>query len=501
MRLSVDWTRTDEPPDMNRKPTETEPSVTTVRLQSRRDGQLELKMRSVTWQVIDGPDQGRVFVIEGGAVRIGTASDNTLTLTDPSVSRHHAEVMELRSGFLVRDLESTNGTFLDRHRVNEAFLSPGDPLRVGNTTLRCEPRSDNVIVRPADAESCPGLVGKSLAMRQLYGVIKRLAPTALTLIIRGETGTGKEQAARAIHAASPRAAGPFVVLDCSAVDKELLSAELFGNEVGAYTGATTARPGVFEQADGGTLFIDELGELPLDFQPKLLRALERREAKRLGGTRVQRFDCRVIAATHRPLDEMVLAGEFREDLYYRLAQATLFVPAVRERQTDVALLAEAFRVANVGETGRPRSFAPDALAALATAELRGNVRELKNIVERACALAEGDAIREVDLALPAKRPPVAPSRAGGTSASGAVARPPAPVVPADISFDGEETDDEPLTGGTLDAAERDAIMRALKSHNYHRARAAAELGVSLPRLRRQIKRHGIRVPERGEADE
>jgi DNA-binding NtrC family response regulator len=430
-------------------------------------------IQSVSWVVTGGPQQGAEFRTEGEPIGIGSAPDNALVLDDHTVSRHHAEVLAVAEGFLLRDRGSTNGTFLDGHRVKEAFLTSGCQVRFGGTSMVFQPRTEDLLVPPESADTCGGLLGRSLAMRQLFGVIRRVASSEVSVVLWGETGTGKEVAARAIHEASRRADGPFAVLDGSALDRDLISSELFGHEAGAFTGAVATRQGAFELAQGGTLFLDEVGELPLDLQPKLLRALEQREIKRLGGTRSIRIHCRVIAATHRDLMAMVREGRFRQDLYYRLAQVVVRIPPLRDRGEDVPLLAERFLARAAGSGQGPTRFSPAALALLARAELPGNVRELRNVVERACAMAAGGEIMPDDLQL--------------SSPPGATPPPPA------------ATDAARARGGSLEDAEREAILSALKTHHWHRTRAASQLGISLPTLREKMRRFGIKVPERGEA--
>ena len=437
-----------------------------------------LQKRTLKLVVQEGPQKGATFTVEGEQLAVGSAPDNAVVLTDGTVSRHHARIEHAAAGLVLRDLGSRNGTFLDGNRVNEAFLYPGCRVRFGSTTVTVHTAGD-ALTAPADVDHFGGLYGRTLPMRQLFALLARVAPTESTVVLTGETGTGKEVAARAIHEGSARAAGPFVVLDGSAVDRELVSAELFGHEVGAFTGAATARPGAFEQAKGGTLFIDEVGELPLDLQAKLLRALEAREVRRLGGTKTVKLDCRVIAATHRNLKLMVRQAAFREDLYYRLAQVVVTLPPLRDRREDIPLLVERFLA--------PRRAAWDAVAALSRMELRGNVRELKNLVDRARALAAGPEITaqhlEVSLAaldqasrpaIPLYQPPPEPPPASEKEAV---------VAPA-----------------SLEDAERDVIENALKACGFHRERAAEKLGISLPTLRERIRRYGIAVPKRARGD-
>jgi transcriptional regulator with GAF, ATPase, and Fis domain len=469
-RLSTDQ---NPPPSRTRDPDKTE----AIGLRGERPTGLTL--RSVVWTVLEGPQKGRQFRVERDPISVGSAADNTLVLADPTVSRHHAEVLSVQEGFLVRDLGSTNGTMLDGNRVKEAFISPGCRLKFGSTTLGFQPRSEQVLIPPEDSDHFGGLYGKSLVMRQLFGILKRIAPTDVTIVLKGETGTGKEVASRAIHAASHRATGPLSILDCSSVDRGLVSSELFGHEEGAFTGAISARPGAFEQAHSGTLFIDELGELPLDLQAKLLRAMEQREVRRLGGNKAIRIDCRIIAATHRDLPAMVKAGQFREDLYYRFAQVVVRLPSLRDRREDIPLLADRILNAHPNTPGATR-LSSEALEVLMRCEFPGNVRELRNVLDRARALAAGPEITPAELL-------VSSSVDEGAEVPEPVAAPPtaAPEL------------ESPAAGAfRLSDAEHETIVRALQANHYHRELAAQQLGISLPTLRDRIRRYGIEVPKR-----
>jgi transcriptional regulator with GAF, ATPase, and Fis domain len=243
-----------------------------------------------------------------------------------------------------------------------------------------------------------GMVGTSTALNFALALVLKAAPSEASILLCGESGTGKELAAKAIHANSRRAVHAFVAVDCAALPENLLEAELFGYEKGAFTGAMTAKPGLMEMADGGTLFLDEVGELPLGLQPKLLRALQEKEHRRLGGTRTIKFDVRVVAATNRDLHKLVKEGEFREDLLFRLSVIPIQLPPLRERHGDVPLLAN-WSLENCSErdTGMSKSFDPEVLSALDAYSWPGNVRELQNVVRRMCVLGEGYVISMRDL--------------------------------------------------------------------------------------------------------
>jgi DNA-binding NtrC family response regulator len=328
--------------------------------------------------VVDGPDRGARATSEDDELTIGTAAGTGLRLTDPSVSRHHCAVRACARGLELRDLASTNGTFLGEHEVIRGFIRSGARIRIGTTTIAVTVLPDE-IGHPLATEGRFGeLLGESPAMRRLYPLLARCAASDATVLIEGETGTGKELVAEAIHGASARAGGPFVVVDCSALPRQLAESELFGHVRGAFTGADEGRSGAFEDADGGTIFLDEIGELPLDLQPLLLRVLEGRTIRRVGGSQPRSIDVRVIAASHRDLRAAVNAKRFRADLLYRLHVVRVVVPPLRDREGDVALLA-----AHFWRLFRPGAAMPAELAAeLAAQPWPGNVRELRNAVER-----------------------------------------------------------------------------------------------------------------------
>jgi DNA-binding NtrC family response regulator len=329
--------------------------------------------------VTDGPDRGAERVCDGAELAVGTARANHLVLTDPAVSRHHFVLAVTPLGVHLRDLGSTNGTFLAGHRLEAAYVKSGSVIVVGVSTLRFDSLEEE-IREPLSAEDRVGAaIGSSVAMRRLFAVLPRLAASDVTILIEGETGTGKGLIAEALHEASGRAAGPFVVVDLGAIAPSLIESELFGHEKGAFTNADTRRIGAFESAQGGTLFLDELGELPLDLQPKLLRVLEERTIRRVGGNERIRLDMRVIAATNRDLRKAVNSGRFRMDLFYRLDTVRLRMPALRERREDIPGLIAHFH-AQFDDRGAP----PAALvASLQGQDWPGNVRELRAAVERA----------------------------------------------------------------------------------------------------------------------
>lgn len=336
--------------------------------------------------------------------RIGKKSDNDIVIAnDRTVSRQHTEIeCTPDNQYLIRDLNSTNGTSINGMKVKEAFLSQGDLITVGETQVEFQTYDEKVQIEPSENNFFADMVGRSKKMRQIFGVLERISPSQATVIIEGETGTGKELVARAIHQYSLRKDRPFVVFDCSAVAPNLIESELFGHTKGSFTGAVKDRVGAFEAANGGTLFLDEIGELSLDLQPKLLRALEQREIKRVGSTQPSKIDVRVVCATNRNLKDEVQAARFREDLYYRLSVVKIQVPPLRERLEDIPLIVE--KLLGVSRYNRKPDgtyyvsrVEDDALKILQRYQWPGNVRELNNVIERAVSFAGDGSIQGKDL--------------------------------------------------------------------------------------------------------
>jgi DNA-binding NtrC family response regulator len=340
--------------------------------------------------VIKGNQRGREYVISGDVIRIGKTEENDLVLPEETVSRAHCEILRDPKGYLLRDLRSTNGTFLDGAEIREAYIRAGSVVTVGTVQLKFQPFEERIEILPSDRDELGELVGGSLKMREIFGLVERIAPTDATVLIEGETGTGKDLVARTIHALSKRKDEPFIVVDCGAVSSTLIESELFGHEKGAFTGAATTRQGAFELAGmkKGTIFLDELGELSLELQPKLLRVLEQREIRRVGGNRTIKVDIRVIAATKQDLQREVQKGKFREDLYFRLSVVPIHMPALRERKDDLPRLVNSFLQRLAEQTGTPPRTVDDAaLASLLAHDWPGNIRELRNVLERGVYLA------------------------------------------------------------------------------------------------------------------
>jgi transcriptional regulator with PAS, ATPase and Fis domain len=335
--------------------------------------------------VVDGPARGLRVAIRDGHAKVGTAEGSDLRLQDQTVSRVHCELSVRADSVLLKDLGSTNGTFIGDVRVRDVDVPAGTLVRVGGTSFRIEASDAPAFVALSALSEFGELAGDSIEMRAVYAVLERAAPTDTTLLIQGETGTGKDVAARSVHITSKRAQGPFVPIDCGAIPESLIESELFGHVRGAFTGAIANRKGAFEEAHGGTLFLDEIGEMPLAMQPKLLRALESRTVRRVGSTTATPVDVRIIAATNRSLAQCVNEGTFREDLYYRLAVVDVQLPPLRARRDDIPMLANRFFARHAGAGARLPS---DLVESWKTRAWPGNVRELRNVVERAVTLGQ-----------------------------------------------------------------------------------------------------------------
>lgn len=358
-----------------------DPEHDTVQMQAGSPARWEVQTRNLV--VVDGPQRGAVFPCPLGRTLIGSSASSQIRLDDRTVSRVHAEVIVHPDGVAIRDCESTNGTFVDEVRVRDADLGEGSRVRVGATTLRMERGHETVTAELSVHDRFGEMVGRSPAMRAVFLVLERAAPTDATVLLQGETGTGKDLAARALHDSSARAAGPYVAVDCGAIAETLFESELFGHVRGAFSGAVADRAGVFEEADGGTLFLDEIGELPIGLQAKLLRVLETREVRRVGSNRLRKVDVRIIAATNRPLSASVNQGAFREDLFFRLAVVSVELPPLRQRRADIPMIARHL----LARLSDGKAVLPaEALASLMSRGWPGNVRELRNFLERSLFL-------------------------------------------------------------------------------------------------------------------
>ena len=342
---------------------------------------------SLQVEVLSGPHKGQLHEVTGDRPFIvGTSPEATLSLRDDTVSRLHLELTRVGGKIRARDMGSTNGSFHEGAQFAELELPIGAVVRVGQTELRLLAQDQETSVSPSDATRFGGLLGRSLEMRQVFAVLERAAKTDATVLVTGETGTGKEVVAESLHRASTRTDGPLVVVDCSAIPAQLIESELFGHVRGAFTNAVSDRLGAFREADGGTIFLDELGELPVELQPRLLRVLETRSVKPVGSNESVPVNVRVVAATNRDLEDMVRQRRFRSDLYFRLAVIRVALPALRDRREDIPLLARHFAT-QLAPEGRPLTIRPQTMAALISAPWRGNVRELRNVIHQAVSLS------------------------------------------------------------------------------------------------------------------
>jgi DNA-binding NtrC family response regulator len=411
--------------------------------------------------VVAGRDFGKSLLLERGPYRVGKSPRSDLVLTDPAVSRHHLIVEVLRGGCRIKDERSTNGSFFKGSRFTALDAPPGSVIRVGHSDLQLLPVSQATPMRPSDKQQLGGLVGSSLAMRRIFALLERAATGDADVLLQGETGTGKELAAEALHKLGPRAGRPFVICDLAATPPSLVESELFGHVRGAFTGASTDRPGAFERAHGGTLFLDEIGDITAEVQPRLLGALERRQVKRVGGNSYTSVDVHVVAATHRNLEAEVAAGRFREDLYHRLAMITVVLPPLRERPEDLPLLVDTI-LARLGRTG-PASelLSPGTQLLLRSHDWPGNVRELRNVIERAVRLG------------------TEPELGGGQPGK-------APHVGADASTPFKEAKESLVA-----AFERDYLADLMRRFGGNVSVAARESGIGRAYLHRLLKKYGL----------
>ena len=433
-----------------------------------------IRIRKASLRVVSGAGAGRRVPIPGDAFSVGSAVGNDLRLAeDGAVSRRHCRILaDERDGYRIEDLGSTNGTFVNGVRVAHAFLDEGARIQLGGTVLEFSPQAESRELERSAGESFGAVVGRSPAMRRVFHLAEAYAPTEATVMITGETGTGKEILAREIHAHSPRAKRPFLVIDCAALSPDLVESELFGHVKGAFTGAAADRPGAFEAADGGTVFLDEIGDLPPALQPKLLRVLENREIRRVGSNAVRGVDVRILCATNKPLDEEVNEGRFREDLFYRLSVVPIELPPLRRRREDIPLLLTKF----VTDLHGPNALADiedfeETMDILKRHEWPGNVRELRNLAELAFYSDRRPIRLDAFLGL---------GRLGHAPAPGGALSP----VTADRPF-------KDAKGELISEFEKGYIRDLLRRNKGNVSRSAREAGIERAYLQRLIRKYGI----------
>jgi DNA-binding NtrC family response regulator len=422
----------------------------------------------VAVEVVDAASATPAQRATGERVAVGTAVGNDLVLADPTVSRFHVSFERAAEGVLVIDRGSTNGTWLGPVRVTRAVVPPGTELTLGRTVVRVldgAPSDVDVLL----ADSLAGIRGRSAAMRRLMADVQRAASSTASVLVVGESGTGKELIARALHELSPRRAGPFVTVDCASLPPTLINGELFGHERGSFTGADRRYAGAFERAHGGTVFLDEVGELPPPQQASLLGVLERRRFRRVGGTQEVSVDVRVVSATNRDLCARVNDSAFRLDLFHRLAVVTLRPPPLRERLEDLPILVEHL-LAQLGYSGPLEAVLPaSAMKALGAYAFPGNVRELRNIVEAALVMGP---------------PSLVEPTAAEPSAD--------PVAQAEEGAGGETVPYRVARSATLDDFERRYLQQLMARTRNNAAQAAREAQMDRSYLLELLRKHGLR---------
>jgi two-component system response regulator AtoC len=426
-----------------------------------------------------------------GSVVLGRSEDCDVVIDDALVSRRHARI---RTGatFAIEDLGSANGTVVGSviagaHQIFD--LTPGQPVRLGSTLVIVQPSSerragDPRLPRAAEESALPlglspDVVVEDESMRRLFALAARVAATDISVLLLGETGAGKDVLASAIHRLSPRRERPLVSLNCGAFTETLLESELFGYERGAFTGATQAKPGLLESASGGTVFLDEVGDMPAALQVKLLRVIESQQLTRLGSVSPRRIDVRIVSATNRNLWEDSGAGRFRRDLYFRINGITLAIPPLRERPGEIVALAARFIALASARAGRSPAptLSPAALARLAAYHWPGNIRELRNVLERALVLCDGPTILPAHVVLDDAGAIMAPEKTPA-------ARPPAPPAPPASVRD------------ELDGLERARILEALELEGGNQTRAARRLGIGRRTLISRLDAYGLTRPRK-----
>ncbi len=418
--------------------------------------------RGGIFMVIKGPDRGESVRLDGARpVYFGSSPSCEMVLSDKTVSRKHMMAELAGDEVLVMDCGSTNGTFIQGSRFEKISIGFGAEVKLGRTVVKFLPDEEVVEPEPSRDTAFGSIVGADTKMRQLFNLLTDVAKTNATVLIEGETGSGKELIAEEVHNHSPRRDGPFVVFDCGSVPRELIESMLFGHVKGSFTGAITDRKGAFAEAHGGTIFLDEIGEMALDLQPSLLRVLDKRAVRKVGSNTYEKIDVRVVAATNRDLRAEVAKKAFREDLYYRLAVIRVSVPPLRERGSDIPLLVQHF----MQSFGATLKLSPEDMSKLVRHSWPGNVRELRNVMERACLLSKGDHVN-IDDALT--------QEAGGPQLG----------IRTDLPF-------KEAKGQLVEMFEREYIEDLMRRHKMNLSAAAREAQIDRKHLRELIRKYGL----------
>jgi len=439
-----------------------------------------LLRRKLQLEVVRGADAGRTVVCEGEEINIGKLPSNNLALNDSSVSRYHMRIAPGRHGFVITDLDSTNGTFISGLRIREVAVDGPIDIDLGDSLVRVTPLDDQVEVPLHPSDRLGPLVGRSPQMRALFAQVVALAQSNATVLIDGDTGTGKELLAEEIHKRSLRKDAPFIIVDCGSLPDNLVESELFGHVRGAFTGAAADRAGAFELAHGGTLFLDEIGEMTASAQPRLLRVLESRQVKRVGSDRYRQVDVRIIAATNRDLRLSVNEGAFRSDLYFRLSVVRLHLPSLRERPEDIEPLARHFleQFSHQVSPSEPEpKIGAETMQRLVSHRWPGNIRELRNFMQRVAVMAHSGMRNPPlpDAATMAHHPKQTPD--------GNVV----PAVPLDTHLPYKES-----KARWIDHFETTYVSGLLERNDGNVAAAAREAGVDRTYLFRLIRKYGLR---------
>jgi len=412
---------------------------------------------------IKGPEEGHRYKIDKEKITFGKNDDNDLVLNDEFVSRHHGEISFSKGEFFIRDLGSRNGIFINGKRVKGSIIESGSRIEIGKTEFNFVLSEDTPMLLDRKDDHLCEIIGKSQKIQALLTFCKKAASCDATVLINGETGTGKELIAKTIHSLSRRSGGPFITIDCGSIPQNLIESELFGHEKGAFTGAQNQRKGAFERGNKGTVFLDEIGELPKEMQPKLLRILEEREFKRVGGDTHIQTDIRVIAATNKELNVEITRGNFREDLFFRLYVIPISLPTLRERKEDIPLLADHFikKSQLLSETGSQVTISDEALKKMADYSWPGNVRELRNIIDRAIVNSDMHLISAEDVQFI----PTIKENAKSFSSSHA----------------------------SLEEVEKQTIINALKEQDGNKKATAKVLGIAYSTMCEKVKKYKIEI--------